>query len=86
MKIKSCLFIISIITMAFAGCSSRAEREFVNGCKTSGLESSTCKCIYEELEDKYGEEGLKNNLYTLAQTENFQRDMMQSSFQCATRS
>lgn len=85
MNIKPCLFIISITTIALAGCSSRAEREFVNGCKTGGLESSTCECIYEKLESKYGEDSLKDNLYTLAQTENFQHDMMQSSLQCAAR-
>jgi len=41
-----------------------------------------CKCVYKKLEDKYGEERFKSNLYTLSQTESFQNDMVQSSLQC----
>ncbi|AIL75019.1 hypothetical protein N0P26_002968 [Acinetobacter baumannii] len=83
MKTASCLFIISITVLGLTACASKAEREFVNGCKTGGLEHSTCECIYDKLENKYGEDGFKNNLYTLSQSESFQHDMVQASFQCA---
>lgn len=81
MKIHTSILIIgcSLITL---GCASKAEREFLGGCQSTGMEQSACKCVYQKLEAKYGEEGFKNNLYTLSQTESFQNDMVQTSLQC----
>ena len=81
MKIQTLLVLISIALMA-SGCASKTERQFISGCKTGGIDGSTCSCIYDKLEDKYGEDGLKNNLYTLQQTESFQMDMVNVSYQC----
>lgn len=81
MKIQTLLVLISIALMA-SGCASKTERQFISGCKTGGIDGSTCSRIYDKLEDKYGEDGLKNNLYTLQQTESFQRDMVNVSYQC----
>ena len=83
MKIKPCLFIISITAMAFTGCASKTEREIVNGCKASGADASVCKCIYKKLEKKYGEDGLRDRIYNVDQSESFQHDAMQATFQCA---
>ena len=81
MKIQTSLALI-ILTLMIAGCASKTERQFISGCKTGGIDGSTCSCIYDRLEDKYGEDGLKNNLYTLQQTESFQTDMVNVSYQC----
>lgn len=81
MKIQISLVLISVALMA-SGCASKTERQFISGCKTGGIDGSTCSCIYDKLEDKYGEDGLKNNLYTLQQTESFQMDMVNISYQC----
>ena len=81
MKIQTLLVLISIALMA-SGCASKTERQFISGCKTGGIDGSTCSCIYDKLENKYGEDGLKNNLYTLQQTESFQMDMVNVSYQC----
>ena len=81
MKIQISLVLISVALMA-SGCASKTERQFISGCKTGGIDSSTCSCIYDKLENKYGEDGLKNNLYTLQQTESFQMDMVNVSYQC----
>ena len=81
MKTLTSLVLISLVMMT-AGCASKTERQFISGCKTGGIDGSTCSCIYDKLEDKYGEDGLKNNLYTLQQTESFQRDMVNVSYQC----
>lgn len=70
------------ISTILSGCASKTERQFISGCKTSGIDESACKCVYDKLEDKYGEKGLKNNLYTLSQTDEFQHDMVESSLQC----
>ena len=81
MKIQTSLVLISVALMA-SGCASKTERQFISGCKTGGIDGSTCSCIYDRLEDKYGEDGLKENLYTLQQTESFQIDMVNISYQC----
>lgn len=81
MKIQTSLVLISL-TLMTTGCASKAERQFISGCKTGGIDGSTCSCIYNRLEDKYGEDDLKSNLYTLQQTESFQMDLVNISYQC----
>ena len=81
MKTLTSILIISCSLLTL-GCASKSEREFISGCQSTGMERSASKCAYKKLESKYGEEGLKNNLYTLSQTESFQYDLMQSGLQC----
>ena len=81
MKIQTSLALI-ILVMMTAGCASKTERQFISGCKTGGIDGSTCSCIYDKLEKKYGEDGLKENIFTLQQTESFQMDMVNVSYQC----
>ena len=81
MKILISLAFITLALMA-SGCASKTERQFISGCKTGGINDSTCSCIYDKLEKKYGEGGLKENIYTLQQTESFQMDMVNVSYQC----
>ena len=81
MKIQTSLIVVSVALLA-SGCASKTERQFISGCKTGGIDCSTCSCIYDKLENKYGEDALKENLYTLQQTESFQRDMVNISYQC----
>lgn len=82
MKTSLTMVSITFATLLLTGCASKTERQFVNGCKTGGIDGSTCSCIYQKLENKYGEDGLKSNLYTMHQTTSFQQDMIQSSMQC----
>lgn len=81
MNIHTSILIItcSLLTL---GCASKSEREFISGCQSTGMDRSACKCAYKKLESKYGEDSLKNNLYTLTQSESFQYDLMQSGLQC----
>ena len=81
MKTLTSLALISLVMMT-AGCASKTERQFISGCKTGGIDGSTCSCIYDKLENKYGEDGLKENIYTLQQTESFQMYMVNVSYQC----
>ena len=81
MKTLTSLALISLVMMT-AGCASKTERQFISGCKTGGIDGSTCSCIYDKLENKYGEDDLKSNLYTLQQTESFQMDLVNISYQC----
>ena len=81
MGIQSLIVLFSC-SFLMLGCASKTERQFISGCKSGGIEGSTCSCIYDKLEDKYGEDGLKNNIYTLQQTESFQMDMVNTSYQC----
>lgn len=43
------------------GCSSEVERQFMKGC-TQGIgdSKSVCSCVYDKMEDKYGEEALQS--------------------------
>ena len=61
MKTLTSLALISFVMMT-AGCASKTERQFISGCKTGGIDSSTCSCIYDKLEKEYGEDGLKENI------------------------
>lgn len=83
-QMKTSLLITSTIfsVLLFSGCISKSERQFISGCQSSGMERSACKCAYKKLESKYGEDELKNNLYTLHQSEAFQYDLLQSGLQC----
>lgn len=82
MNIQSSMLLVSISMMSLAGCASKIERQFISGCKTGGIEGDVCECIYDKLEKKYGEDDLKNNIYTLDQSERFQRDMANTAYQC----
>lgn len=81
MNIHPSILIISCSLLTL-GCASKSEREFISGCQSTGMDRSACKCAYKKLESKYGEDSLKNNLYTLTQSESFQYDLMQSGLQC----
>ncbi|MCU4413442.1 hypothetical protein KTH71_05210 [Acinetobacter sp. WU_MDCI_Axc73] len=81
MKIQTSLIVVSV-ALLLSACASKTERQFISGCKIGGIDGSTCSCIYDKLEKKYGEDGLKENIYTLQQTESFQRDMVNISYQC----
>lgn len=81
MNIHTSILIITC-SLLTVGCASKSEREFISGCQSTGMDRSACKCAYKKLESKYGEDSLKNNLYTLTQTESFQYDLMQSGLQC----
>ena len=82
MKISLSIACITSTLLFLTGCASKAERQFVSGCQSTGMERSACKCAYKKLESKYGEEGLKNQLYTMRPSDSFQYDMMQSGLQC----
>ncbi|EPH37528.1 hypothetical protein L291_0401 [Acinetobacter guillouiae MSP4-18] len=43
MKIQTSLVLISVALMA-SGCASKTERQFISGCKTGGIDGSTCSC------------------------------------------
>ncbi|NAR58284.1 hypothetical protein GPS50_13530 [Acinetobacter haemolyticus] len=82
MNILSSLLLISITAITLTGCSSKAEREFVKGCKMGGADSSTCECVYEKIEDKYGTDRLEEKFYIISQTEEFQNEIVQYGMQC----
>lgn len=75
---------VVLLTLGFAlsGCASKAERDFINGCKSGGGDHATCKCVYKKLEQKYSEKQLEKGLYSLSQNEDFQNDMLNNTMQC----
>ena len=51
--------------LILAGCSNKFESELKNSCAEMGGSSKMCKCIYNKLEDHYGEKRLKKAADTL---------------------
>lgn len=50
-----------VITIAFSStlltaCDSKVKRDFKAGCQASGLDRSTCGCIYDKVEAHYSPE------------------------------
>lgn len=49
----------ALLVLALVACTSeyrKARSEFVAGCRDSGPSSSVCNCVFETLEDYYGED------------------------------
>ncbi|RYY78293.1 MAG: hypothetical protein EOO69_11245 [Moraxellaceae bacterium] len=82
MKIYLSVLSIMLLGTAVSGCASKTERQFVSGCESTGVDEDICECVFDKLEDKYGEDDLKHSLYTMNQTERFQHDMLNSTMQC----
>lgn len=78
-KIVPILLLISSIT----ACSSRAEREFTQGCRAGGASSSECSCVYDKMKEHYPKEVMET---FGAQGWNMPRDfsdvMVDSALQC----
>ncbi len=57
---KSYVMLFSTVFL-LAGCSddnAKLKGEFIRGCLSGGADKAVCSCIYEKLEDKYGQEEL----------------------------
>lgn len=81
---KTYLTILSILflTGVISGCASKSEREFVKGCKMGGADSSTCECVYEKIEKRYGADRLEEKFYIISQTAEFQDEIVRYGMQC----
>lgn len=82
MNILSSLLLISITAITLTGCSSKAEREFIKGCKMGGADGSTCECVFEKIEDQYGADRLEEKFYIISQTQEFQEKIVRYGMQC----
>lgn len=47
------------LVLCVTACSSKAERQFMAGCKSGGTDSSQCSCVYDKLEQHYGKETME---------------------------
>lgn len=81
---KIYLYVPSLLAVALllTACASKSEREFVNGCKSSGADGSTCECVYEKIEDQYGADRLEEKFYIISQTQEFQDEIVRYGMQC----
>lgn len=83
MKYSSLIMMIGLgATTILSGCSSKAERQFMKGC-TQMSEGEVCSCIYDKLEDKYGEEQLLKEFYSMEPNKAFQEHVVSVTMQCA---
>ena len=42
--------------MLFSACASKAEKDFITACKSTGVSGSECSCAYKKLEKYYSPE------------------------------
>lgn len=56
--IKVALIMAGVISLS--ACAPKMEREFKQGCRASGGNRDVCSCIYDQIENHYGEETMKN--------------------------
>lgn len=73
-----------LLSTVLSSCASKTERQFASICEINGIDTSICKCVYDRLEDKYGEDRLKRNLFTPSpsQADQFEHDIVNNSIQC----
>jgi len=79
-QIKS-MMVVGLGVLLLSGCSSKAERSFMKGCKQMS-DSSVCSCIYETLEDQYGSEQVEREVMSYSPSEEFQESMLKTAMQC----
>lgn len=83
MKYSSLIMMIGIgVTTILSGCSSKAERYYVQGCTRDGTSSSICECVYDGMADRYGQDGVMVNTYGGEPTEQYVNDLIQTTAQC----
>lgn len=52
-----------ILGLLLSSCTSEARKarsEVVSGCKEMGATSAVCNCVYDKLEDHFGEDSMIN--------------------------
>ncbi|ULH10520.1 hypothetical protein MF265_21770 [Serratia marcescens] len=76
-------------TVVLSGCSdekSKAESEFIRGCKSGGGTTAICSCIYDILQTKYPHgELLKMNQQYGYVPPDFMNNMLRTAQQCRTQ-
>ncbi|WP_087547645.1 hypothetical protein [Acinetobacter sp. WCHA39] len=50
---------VLLCLFALTGCDSATKKEFKKGCEMGGADSSTCSCVYDQLEKRYSEEQMQ---------------------------
>lgn len=52
---------LALSVVVLVGCSSSVERQFMKGCtQGQGASKSVCSCVYDKMEDNYGEKALQS--------------------------
>ncbi len=73
---------LSLCLSFLTACSSRAEREFTQGCEVGGLSSSQCSCIYDNLKDHYPKEVMTQFERQEQIPPNFENVLAHAALQC----
>lgn len=77
---------IASIVLLLSGCSSKVESDFKKGCKASGGNRAFCGCLYERIEQNYGEDYLTAMLQGQAAVpENYAEVAQQATQHCAVK-
>lgn len=79
------LFALTAMFLLFQGCASRTESSFMRQCERSGGNSSVCSCMYDGMEERWGEDTLKRISLGEGYPEDFVPAMAQITAQCSQR-
>jgi ABC-type Fe3+-citrate transport system substrate-binding protein len=90
MQIVLKMGVVSVILVLLSACSSKAERQFMAGCKSGGTDSSQCSCVYDKLENHYGKKTMERLAYidySMADARqttpsDFPEQLVQAAYQC----
>jgi hypothetical protein len=45
--------IASMVLFVLTGCTSKSERDYISGCRSSGASKEVCSCTYDKLQSSY---------------------------------
>lgn len=86
MKAKLVLF--SLIA-TLIGCSNSTKDTYVSACRAGGSPEAICTCVYNKLENTYGEEKLQffidNSATTISEAPQFMEYTLEAAVQCTRK-
>lgn len=78
------LGLFMVLIFGLTGCASKAEQAFMQGCTSDGYldNEEQCSCVYENLEDHYGEDVLESMGEKNYLPDDFPQRMIESMAMC----
>lgn len=77
------MLLLCLVIATLTGCSSQIEKQFMAGC-VDGIANNkdACECIFEKIEEHYGEELLEKMNKTYSIPDGFMERTLEFAEQC----
>ncbi len=85
---------LSLCLLLLSGCESRAKKDFIKGCEsTGGADSSQCSCTFDNLQKHYGKDTLNRmaeagsdmSLIRQSTPDDFPEQVAQAAYMCGAK-